>query len=946
MTNTNAKYTEIPLKEFWDMESYTNLYCCGMLRDDNFLEMFYLVNNEEDEKEVIRACEDSGFKFKAYNLAKDATRFMWHFEKRIPKSKEQSLLSAFLGEDDKEVAPKEMWYFSYNGILYDIPMTDFILQSIVANRVQTTPETIRRHSNKLINGSARYTDTQSYQQYANHVDCAYLNEKMIDKGRPTIGLKTLVGVKGGSIMESASNKRGYSVSIYDDVVYNINDITELRDVTYPGMMETTFKIRKALLDKYPALSEHGITVNSTSAKFVEYIVSPDKAITDMPTASFIYPAKHIAEKLNVPQTDVLEDTKNWYMKNVYARVAKNNKKAADAHLIKFMSIYSFYDEIRDVNWNESASHLMMYGIPAKPKSARADLLDVYGTFLPFIDEYGNDSGTYVNFSSGGIHGAEVNMKQLKQDREAVKYLKDKYGYISMIPKGEVTPKLMNLIKAQSRSQFKDYPKHLSHEIPYMFHATHEVDEIVDPEDFTPFMYDKSTKREALIKRYKYTSVGHSVHQDFAGYYPMLLINLGTFYDGNGTDLYADVYHYRLGVKAKLKTIKYGTVEWELVNIEQEGYKLVLNSASGILDGNFDTNLRANNSAMVMRCIGQLFTFRIGMALALEGASVPSSNTDGIYVFDIDIDKNTAIVDNELKSLYVQIDPEPVYLVSKDANNRMEMEDGKVVSARGGTLTSWSGARVDNRLSHPAIVDKLMTYYLQHESVVDGPVNKDIIREHLYEYRDAPDVLDMFKGYDDAEKRTFVYMASWVMRSTSGSIMVDNENNIYPGTIRTWLATKGKTLTRYTTRKLKPSETLDDYASKLFGNVKLGDPDTLRYLTDIGAYDDHFEGAITVEDYYASRTVTEKTMTSAAGKTVTKKIYTGDSVSIIGETRISHLPDNTPCHIDNNSLLTMSEDDIDEIYNEIDMEKYVDIIADFAKTWHNPIEPSFKIKVAA
>ena len=28
-----------------------------------------------------------------------------------------------------------------------------------------------------------------------------------------------------------------------------------------------------------------------------------------------------------------------------------------------------------------------------------------------------------------------------------------------------------------------------------------------------------------------------------------------------------------------------------------------------------------------------------MVLALEGATIPSSNTDGIYVFNIDIDKN-------------------------------------------------------------------------------------------------------------------------------------------------------------------------------------------------------------------------------------------------------------------------------------------------------------------
>src|SRR5699024_11177438 len=141
-------------------------------------------------------------------------------------------------------------------------------------------------------------------------------------------------------------------------------------------------------------------------------------------------------------------------------------------------------------------------------------------------------------------------------------------------------------------------------------------------------------------------------------------------------------------------------EYELVDIEQNGYKLVLNSASGVLDGSFDTNLRANNKALAMRAIGQLFTWRIGMALAIEGARVPSSNTDGIYVLNMELEKNKAIVNRELKELYNEIDPEPRYLVSKDTNNRMEMEDGRITSARGGTLTSCNGADVDTRLAHP------------------------------------------------------------------------------------------------------------------------------------------------------------------------------------------------------------------------------------------------------
>jgi len=332
---------------------------------------------------------------------------------------------------------------------------------------------------------------------------------------------------------------------------------------------------------------------------------------------------------------------------------------------------------------------------------------------------------------------------------------------------------------------------------------------------------------------------------------------------------------------------------------------------------------------------QLFTWRIGMALAIEGARVPSSNTDGIYVFNMELEKNKAIVNRELEQLYIEIDPEPMYLVSKDTNNRMEMEAGKITSARGGTLTSWNGADVDTRLAHPAISDKVLTIYLQNSKLLDGPVSKEKIRDALDTYHDNIDVLKEFKHYPDAEKRTFVYMASWVMRSTSGSIMVDENNTVYDGTIRTWLTSEGLTLSRYMTRKTKPSAKLEEWAEKLFPNTRLGDPDLISYLTDIGAYDKHLTKAITVEEYLHTRIKEEKN-----GKTV-YRMPDGDekSVTIIGESKVSNLPEHAHVTINNESLLKMSEEDIDAIYQQIDFDLYVELIAEKANAWHNVLQAS-------
>lgn len=907
------------MQRFWDIECYDNLFCVGFLDDNEHLDMFYLCDQPD---EVERACRDSPYEYTCYDLQTDGNLLKQYMENPIPSNGEATLLSTFLGTTNKVVKPKEDWYFAYNSINYDIPMVDYVIKSMISGRVRVSTEALRKYSNTVINATKSVMDTKPYLRYGNQVDVAFLNETKIEKGRPTVGLKTLVGILGGSIIESESNKTGHSESIYKDILYNINDVAELKHRVFEGFLATKFKIKKNLLERYPHLKEYGITVNSTSAKFVEFIISPDKQIEDTPTVTYMYPAKHIADKMGVPQTDILEDTKNWYMEKVYIPISKVNPEAANRHLAKFQSVYQYYDYFRGKNWNESTNHIFTYGIPAKTKLERKWADRTFGVILPFIDKYGNESPSYVRFSIGGIHGAEINQKQLDRDRAKIKELKEKYGYISKIPKKEVSKSLLNLIIRQSRTSYNGYPVRCSHEIPYFFQNTEPVDEILDSIEFSPYMVQKEkdieglySYQEDLIDRYKYTSSGPAVHQDFVSYYPVLMINSGTFYDGKGNDPYSDVKEARVKIKAQLKYLKVGTKEYEDINDEQEGYKLILNSASGILDGSHDTNLRANNKAIAMRSIGQLFTFRIGMALALEGAVIPSSNTDGIYAMNIEIEKNKEIVEKELASLYISIDPEALFLVSKDANNRMEITDGEVTSAKGGTLTSWKGARVDNALSHPALVDRILTDYLQEADLMK-PVDLDIIRKNL-------------KAYIEKENpRKFVYMASWVMRSTSGSIFVDSADQVHKGTVRVWLSRKGVTFTRYNTRAQQCGDTTDLYANQLFPESYFGKPEIVEYLSSIGALNDTFPKAITVEQYQAIRK--DRIGDSESWGKVKQ------SVPMISDTKIQNLSDTTRLYINNECIDEMSDAQISAIYQNIELEEYVALIAVFAKTWHNSL----------
>lgn len=202
----------------------------------------------------------------------------------------------------------------------------------------------------------------------------------------------------------------------------------------------------------------------------------------------------------------------------------------------------------------------------------------------------------------------------------------------------------------------------------------------------------------------------------------------------------------------------------------------------------------------------------------------------------------------------------------------------------------------------------MTIYLQNDNIVNRGVNKELIRKAIYEY------IDELKG----DKRQFVLMSSWVLRSTSGSIFIDDQNQIYPGTIRAWLSNDGVHIDKYGTRKTKMTKSVKEYASKLFADTKLGDPDIIEFLTDLDAIDKYFDKAIN------------------AGQL---KEYEESNMSghIVAKMKVSNLSDSARLHIDNNSVLKMSDQEIEHIYNQLSIDEYVDMIEDFAKVWSNELK---------
>lgn len=245
-----------------------------------------------------------------------------------------------------------------------------------------------------------------------------------------------------------------------------------------------------------------------------------------------------------------------------------------------------------------------------------------------------------------------------------------------------------------------------------------------PQMFTP----KADGSNKLHPNYVHTSAGLVVHEDFTSYYPNLLRNMKAFYNPElGEDRYATIFFEkeRLGREMKQPGI---SPEWrERLDNLRNGTKLILNAASGAGDASHNNPIRMNNQIIAMRIIGQLFSWRIGQAQTLQGARIISTNTDGLYSVveggqhGIDEQTNNRILAEQQEAIGIDIEPELMFLISKDSNNRLELEaptadkplsECKILAAGGGTLACHKGPNPTKSLAHPAVIDKTLAQYLQ------------------------------------------------------------------------------------------------------------------------------------------------------------------------------------------------------------------------------------------
>ena len=59
--------------------------------------------------------------------------------------------------------------------------------------------------------------------------------------------------------------------------------------------------------------------------------------------------------------------------------------------------------------------------------------------------------------------------------------------------------------------------------------------------------------------------------------------------------------------------------------------------------------------------------------------------------------------------------------------------------------------------------------------------------------------------------------------------------------------------------------------------------------------------------------------------------------LVTKMKISNLAETANVTINNNSIIEMSDEQVNEIYEHISEDEYVDLIASFAEVWHNQLK---------
>lgn len=606
-----------------------------------------------------------------------------------------------------------------------------------------------------------------------HLDVAKLNEKQ-DK----VGLKRQLGMLGYQILESAKLAENTDhIDNFDElcelIAYNASDVINLKYLFDNDLYQAQFSLKRQLLLTYPqlrfsqqrvngvgnyqadirpeAVRDDRLMIDSTSAQFATKCLCPYGNLNDIETVSFMYPSEAKAKALGIKRVNVLEEAHKFFYRNI-----KNNEARK-----QFDAIYTYYKSIEGQNFNNSKNYPWSMKHPPKQLSDfKAPMM-----CIPYFDANGNPTSCFATFSTGGLHGAEANMALYMADYNAWKKKRDDLDYVQRVYPNPVDLRTAKEIKMPD-GRVAPYTEFLRSGMPIAKSEYRKLDE--------PKLFEMDSKgKSSLNDRYTFTSADWTSHEDFASYYPNMLRMLSAFYNqGLGYDRYAEIFDQKQKYGQLMKDKSLPQDQRDFYKVMREGTKLILNSASGAADTRFGSPIQMNNLVLSMRIIGNLFSWRIGQAQALKGSKIISTNTDGLYSV-MDEALNNKILAEESANIGVEIEPERLFLISKDSNNRLELSDAHTIStASGATVACRKGPTPQKALAHPAIIDYALAEYLvrcaNHEenTALDKPFNDAVGREILEGAYDA--FLKDYKGDTKAAEVHWLLMFQNIIASSPSS----------------------------------------------------------------------------------------------------------------------------------------------------------------------------------
>lgn len=576
------------------------------------------------------------------------------------------------------------------------------------------------------------------------IDVAKVNDKVYK-----MPLKRIMGMMGMDIFEDESVKGDKPVTDPDEIAnlfaYNASDDVKLAKLFQNRAFKAQFQLKRGLMDSYPdilykkddrtgvpAVRVNRMKADDTSAKFAQRVLCPDGFLPDIRAVSFEYPKNS--------GRNVLAETRAW---------AEEKFKDAPWVMRDHLGpIFDWYAAIEGNNFDDSEHYQQTYftdGLPPKKISS----IPMPRTTVPYFNADGSPSRTYANFGIGGIHGAEYDKEKYDADvRAHMERCRSIQEFLQLICE-DVKPFASPVEEAVAFASTADYtatlPKSLFQALQDLKPSvkigdrTFKRSEFITirakdksivikwPKPVNLFVQDKKSRKWNLCKKYAWTSNDEVDHQDFTSYYPCMLMNMQAYVnEALGEDRYVQQFENKGKFGKSMKDKSLSGAERDFFATLREGTKLILNSASGASDTAYDNPIRMNNVIISMRILGQLFTWRIAQAETLEGYKVTSTNTDGLYAVcdEATRPRLREILAREAADINVDIEPEEMRLITKDANNRIELSlDGKILGASGGDVACWKGPVPTKALSHPALIDRLLVDYLKSYGV-DEPFSLD------------------------------------------------------------------------------------------------------------------------------------------------------------------------------------------------------------------------------